>query len=407
MQTDVLILGAGPAGSALACQLARAGFTVALADRKEFPRHKPCGEFLSPECRPLLRELGVDGAVLAHAPWLVRGMRLHAGSRRALGRFRRLADRGEHGLRGLGIQREVLDAELANAARTAGAIWMPRHAFAGLRRDGDGRIVGASLRRDGGEPVDVAARFVVAADGVHSPTARALGWHQPIPWLERFALTTHFRAVAAEPTAEVHLFDGGYFAATTVDEQRFSVNLVLPRRDLAERTAGDWDAFVAERLRLTPELARRLDGAERVRPWRGIGPLAHRTTRCTGPGVALVGDACGYVDPLTGEGVYFALAGARALAASLAAALANPAGEAQALAAYLAFRRREIAPRLTASLWLQRAIRHPRLVGAFLAVAAAVPALADLVVTLTGDTIHPRDLRRPAFWREFGRAEVA
>lgn len=407
MQTDVLIFGAGPAGAALAIQLAKAGFAVTLADRKDFPRHKPCGEFLSPECRPLLRELGVDGAVLAHAPWLVRGMRLHAGARQALGRFRRLADHGQHGLRGLGIQREVFDAELVAAARNAGVRWLPRTTSLGLERTADGRIRGARLQSAGEATRTIAARFVVAADGVHSPTAKELGWQQRIGWLDRFALTTHFRGVPAEPTAEVHLFLGGYFAATTVDEQRFSVNLVLPRQELAVRPAGDWDGFVAERLQRTPALAARLAGAERIRPWRGIGPFAHRTTRCTGAGVALVGDACGYIDPLTGEGIYFALAGARALGDAVQQALANPAREIHALAGYTAFRRREIAPRMTASLWLQRAIRYPRLVRGFLALASALPALADLVVTLTGDTIHPRDLRRPAFWREFGSAEVA
>jgi flavin-dependent dehydrogenase len=407
MNTDVLVLGAGPAGTTLAADLARRGFAVTIADKKDFPRHKACGEFLSPECRPILRDLGVDEALRAESAWLVRGMRLHAGANRALGRFRRLAQRGEHGLAGLGIRRDRFDLMLLQAARGFGAGWLPRHTFAGLRRDADGRVVGATLRNQAGEAIAVQARYVVAADGVHSLVAKELGWQRRVEWLDRFALTAHFRSVKAEPTAEVHLYGSGYFAATTVDRELFSLNLVLPRRELRDRDAADWDGFVAERLQLAPELAARLEGAERMAPWRGIGPMAYRTTRRAAPGVALVGDACGYADPLTGEGIFFALFGGKALAEQVAATLDGTTAEADAMAAYEAARKREIEPRLRASMLLQRAIRYPWLVRSFVRMAAALPALADLIVTLSGDTIHPRDLRSPAFWREFGRAETA
>lgn len=207
--------------------------------------------------------------------------------------------------------------------------------------------------------------------------------------------------------AEVHLLPGGFFAATTVDEGLFSVNLIVPRKTLHRREAGDWDAFVASHFAAAPGMAARLQHAERLERWRGIGPLAHTTTAQAFPGCALVGDAGGYVDPLTGEGIYFSLFGAKALGDALAAALATPAREQAALAGYVAARRREIAPRLWASTALQRALRHPWLVRAFLRRAAKWPALADLVVTLTGDSIHPRDLWRPSFWRWFRRARVA
>lgn len=407
MQCDVLVIGAGPAGSSLCHQLATQGYHVRLADRKAFPRHKACGEFLSPQCLPYLQELGVEQEVRAMGPKLVRGMHLHGYGANALGRFRQLPAATTPGLAGFGIRRERFDELLRAASERAGATWMGRHEFVALLRASDGRVTGARLRDAGGALLDCHARWVVGADGVHSRVARDLGVQRRVAWLDQFALVAHFRGVPADPCAEVHLLPGGFFAATTVDEEVFSVNLVVPRRSLRQRDGADWDTFVAKHFVAAPGMAQRLAGAERLTPWRGTGPFAHTTRAQTFPGAALVGDASGYVDPLTGEGIYFALFGARALGEALSTALAQPSNSEAAMATYRAARRRELVPRMRASSLLQRALRHPWLVRAFLNRAAHWPALADLIVTMSGDTIHPRDLLRPSFWRAFRAAEVA
>lgn len=406
MQHDVLVIGAGPAGSAVANQLARAGYDVRIADKKAFPRDKPCGEFLSPRCEPYLDELGLARPLASLGPRLVRGMRLHGYGIEAAGRFRRLADQPAWAERGLGVRRAVLDSLLLDAAVAAGAAWSERHEFVGLLRDADGRVTGANLRTPDGEVRPCHARFVVGADGVHSRVANALGVQRPTRWLDQFALVSHFDGVTPQPSAEVHLLPGGFFAATTVEDGSFSVNLVLPRQALRTRDANDWDEFVRQYAALSPPIAAKLAGATRRTPWRGTGPLAFTTTAQTAPGVALVGDACGYVDPLTGEGIWFALFGARELANAIHAAAADPVRERAAMRDYCRARRREIGPRLLASSLLQRAIRHPTIVRAFLRRAAAWPALADLMVTMSGDCIHPRDLLRPSFWRAFRAASA-
>jgi flavin-dependent dehydrogenase len=396
---DVLVLGAGPAGSALAWHLANAGHDVVLADKKTFPRPKPCGEFLSPACGPYLAELGVADELAQGGMAIVSGMTLHGFGRRAPGSFRALQQ--DHGRHGFGLRREVLDLSLLQAARQQGVRWLPRHEFAALLCSDDGAVRGALLGTPDRGRMPVRARFVVGADGVRSPVARALGVQRPLPWLDRFALTTHYQGVLEQPRAEVHFVPGGYFAATTVDQGLFGLNLLVDRAALRDRTGADWDAFVAERLQHAPVLAARLAAATRVAPWRGIGPLAFTTRRQAGRGVALCGDACGYVDPLTGEGVYFALWGARALAATVTAALARPRGADALLRDYERQRAREIGPRLWLSKLLQHGLRHPFVVRSCLSLLAARADLADLVVTLTGDSVHPRDLLRPSFWRAF------
>jgi flavin-dependent dehydrogenase len=403
--SDVLVIGSGPAGSSLAHRLARSGLSVALADRKAFPRRKPCGEFLSPACRPYLADLGVDDALRRAGMREVAGMQLHGFGRVARGEFRVIAPSScRHGF---AIRRELLDQELLSAAAAAGAHLLPRHEFRGVLRAADGRVIGADLRDAVGEVRPWRARFVVGADGVHSPTARTLGLQRRMPWLDRFALAAHFTGVPPQAAAEVHLFPGGNFAATTVDSGLFSLNLLVDRAALQGHVPGQWDDFVADKMAATPALAERLRCARRATPWRGIGPLAHTTARQVGAGFALCGDACGYVDPLTGEGVYFALWGAAALASALHRALAEPRHEAAALHAYERARNKEIKPRLLLSKLLQRGIPHPPIARAVLHILAARPSLADLLVTLTGDDVHPRDLLRPSFWRAFRRARVA
>ncbi len=397
---DALILGAGPAGSALAVHLARAGFDVALADQKAFPRPKPCGEFLSPQCRPYLAELGVEGSLLQLGARMVHGMTLNQGARRAQGSFRQLPD-APHSAAGYCVRREVLDLELMRAAVARPEVtWLERHRFVGLRRDRDGTVTGASLLAPDGQAMQVQARVTIGADGVRSRLARELGVQRPIAWLDRMALVTRFGPVEPHARAEVHFVDGAYFAATTVDDGTFHLNLVMDRADLRSEVAS-LDEIAAARLEQAPALALRLKDAHRLEPWRGIGPLAHTTTRQAVPGAALVGDAAGYVDPLTGEGVYFALFGAQALARRLVEARACPGKSAAAMRAYEKDRRREVLPRLWLARLIQRGMRQPWIVDGALRILARNPRFCDLLINLTGDAVHPTELLKPGFWRRW------
>lgn len=400
---DVLVIGAGPAGSSLALHLARRGFSVVIADKKAFPRHKPCGEFLSPECRPYFSELGLDDELQRQHVRKVYGMTLHADGATAPGRFFALP-KAPYNEAGYAIRREVLDTAMIRAAASKPEVtWLERHEFRSLLRAADGTVEGAVLRDPSGAERSLRARFTIAADGVHSRVARELSLQEPIRWLDRLALVGRFQGVAEKPGAEVHFVPGGYFAATTVDDGSFHLNLLTDRSALRGRD-GDVDSFVQQHIESAPALAQRLAGAQRLEPWRGIGPLAFRTRRQAVPGAALVGDACGYVDPLTGEGIFFALHGSRSLADAIEQSAADPKATEGAMRAYEARRRAEIGPRMALAAIIQRGMRHPRLVRWVIGALAQKPRLCDLLVNLTGDALHPRDLLSPSFWRDWRRA---
>lgn len=396
---DVAIAGAGPAGSSLALRMAREGFRVALIEPQHFPRFKACGEFMSPECLPMLDDLGVREPVVELGARRIRGMRLFGHATNVSGSYGPLGHALAPFDHGYAVRRERFDHVLLDAAlRTGGVELFDGARASGVLRDEDGRAVGLRAARRDGPPLELRATFTIGADGVRSRVAEDLGVRRAIPWLDKLALTTRFRGVPWGDHAEVHLFDGGFFACSPVDGGLLSLNLVVERqRYLASRSTRE--EFLDAHLRAHPALGERVLRGERVDPIRGLGSLACRTTAQAFDGAALVGDACGYVDPVTGEGIFFALRGAEHLARSLSTALHARRSDRASLADYVRGRKRDIEPRAAFGVLLQRGLRHPRVVRTALRWLAAQPDRMDMLVALTGDYVPMSELLRPSVWR--------
>jgi len=395
---DVIVAGAGPAGSSLALRLAREGFSVALVEARVFPRPKPCGEFMSPEVLPILRELGVLDDVRALGARELRGLRVHRPHGSASGRYVAVGRAVAPFDHGFGVRRERFDHVLLRAALAGGGVellegWRAQRLVRGL----DGEVLGLVARGPHGAERALRAAFTVGADGLRSRVAGELTARRPRAWLDRLALVTRYRGPALGDQAEAFLLDDGFFALAPVDDGLVSLNLVVDRAAYLAEGRGP-EAFLEARLTSVPRLQECLRAAERVDPVRGLGPLSHRTRRQVFDGAALVGDACGYVDPITGEGIFLALRGSALLARPLAAALHARRTDAAALRDYARARRRELRPRELFGLALQRGLRHPRLVDAGLRLLGARPALADVLVSVTGDYVPLRELARPSLW---------
>jgi flavin-dependent dehydrogenase len=273
---DLLVVGGGPVGLAAAIGARLAGLDVTVVEPRADPVDKACGEGLMPGAVDGLRALGVTPA---GQPFL--GIRYVGPDHQAEAHFRAGP--------GLGVRRTTLQAALGRRADELGVNRV--HGWAtDVFQDGD-RVTAAGL----------SARWLIAADGLHSPVRRSLGLERPAPGSPRFGLRQHFAVKPWTDLVEVHWSGRSEAYVTPVGGGVVGVAVLC----------GPGLPF-ADRLSEFPELCARLSGAEPCDDVRGAGPLRQVSAARTKGRVLLVGDAGGYVDALTGEGVAVGLATAAA-----------------------------------------------------------------------------------------------
>jgi geranylgeranyl reductase family protein len=380
---DVLVIGAGPAGSAAAILLAEGGVRVGLVERAAFPRPKACAEYLSPEAGRVLSRLGVLAAVEAERPARLAGMRIVSPDGTSFaGRFSGASAFHPFSEHGLALPRERLDHLLAERATRAGAVLLERTRLEALQRQPGGGIA-AALRSPGGRR-QVRAPLVIGADGLQSRVARWMGVARRGS-RRRVALVAHVtNAIGVGDLGEMHVARGVYVGLAAVGAGRTNVSVVADASALPPGDPGSrWHALIAR----FPAVAHRLEGAVRVSPVRAVGPFSRWTTRATGDGALLVGDAADFYDPFTGEGIYAALRGAELAAARAGAALGRGRFTAAALRGYDRDRRRAFGGKWLLERAIGLAVATPRLLDHVARRLARRPELADLLVGAAGDFV--------------------
>jgi flavin-dependent dehydrogenase len=273
---DVLVVGGGPVGLAAAIRARLAGLSVTVVEPRGDPVDKACGEGLMPGAVEGLRALGVTPAGL---PFL--GIRYVGSDHHAEARFR--------GSPGLGVRRTTLQAALGRRADELGVDRV------------QGRVAGIVQDSDQVTAAGISARWLVAADGLHSPVRRHLGLERPAPGPPRFGLRQHFLVKPWTDLVEVHWSGRSEAYVTPVGGGVVGVAVLC----------GQGTPF-PDLLSEFPALRTRLSGAQSCDSVRGAGPLRQVSAARTSGRVLLVGDAGGYVDALTGEGVAVGLATASA-----------------------------------------------------------------------------------------------
>ncbi|MFG2138180.1 NAD(P)/FAD-dependent oxidoreductase [Streptomyces sp. NPDC048650] len=282
---DLLVAGGGPAGLATAVHAALAGMEVVVIEPRTAPVDKACGEGIMPSGVRALAALGVDLAGDGHP---LRGIRYVDGWHRAEAPFRTGT--------GLGVRRTVLHAALSWRAAELG-VKVVSGRVGEVRQSADS-VTAAGLR----------ARWLVAADGLHSPVRHALGLNLPVARARRFGLRRHYRMRPWTDCVEVHWSAAGSADGATRGEVYVTpVGAELTGVAVLSTARRGFDAHLAG----FPRLAALLDGPPATAV-RGAGPLRQRARRRCAGRVLLVGDAAGYVDALTGEGIALALASAEA-----------------------------------------------------------------------------------------------
>ena len=378
---DVVVAGAGPAGSATSLLLARSGMRVLLLDRARFPREKPCSEYLSPESTRVLERLGKDvlAAVAAASPAQLTGMRVVAPSGTGVvGRFETFS---------FALPRTRFDTILRAAAEAAGAEVREGVKVEEVLYD-DGAVGGVVARDTGhGTRETLRARVVVGADGLRSVVARRLGMvHTAGP--RRIAFTAHVADVpGVYDLGEMHVGRHGYVGLGPIGEGVTTVALVVP---FAEAHRGDH--FFAE-LNRFPAIAGRFDPRRLVRRVLATGPFARWSRRSVaiGGGALLVGDAADFFDPFTGQGIYSALRGAELAAAAILESLTMGAS----LRQYASARRREFTGKWLLERMIGIAVGWPALIERVVGRMLRRPELADLLVRATGNCIPARAVLTP------------
>lgn len=384
-ETDVLVVGGGPAGAATALFLRQLGHAVNLLDAAHFPRDKVCGEGVSPEAWRLLGALGLRDAVQALAPRALHGMQVTSpdGTRFA-GSYRSQAA-------GFAVRRGRLDAVLLQAARTAGVeVQEGCRASAPVRRGG--RVAGVAT--DDGRRWT--ARLVVSADGRGSMLARRLGLLGEHGRLRRYAVRGYWQDMAGLGShGEMHVGGGGYCGIAPLSATEGNVTFVLPPPAL-RAAGGDLEGFYRSALRARwPAVAERLEHARLDGPPRAVGPLALDARAVTAPDVLMVGDAAGFYDPFTGEGVTLALSSAE-MAAQAADRFLRGRG-ASALASYAEERREATRDKFRLNRLLQQVVAWPALADHVARRLSRRPDLADQLVGIAGDFVPARTALRLRF----------
>lgn len=378
---DVAVVGAGPAGSAAALTLCRAGYEVCLIDRSAFPRHKLCGEFLSSESIPLLKQLSVFDRISAKGGVSIRRFALTTASGRDV-----TVDLPEEAL---GVSRFVLDDELVRSAEGAGAALLLSHevdAIAGSVDDGfvlTARPVDATAGTSDDAVVEIEAAIVVGAWGRRSKLDRMLRPEvlQTSDWV---AFKGHYTGVDVGDCIEMHAFPGGYCGMSHVEGGVLNACWILNTQTLKE---GVDRAFAPNRT-----LAGRFAEMSAVfdRPL-SVSQLRFDALSPFAGDILLVGDAAGMIAPVCGDGMSMALMSGIHLARRLEEWFTGTTTMPDIRNSYAAAWQDGFRRRMQIGRMAHRLLTSPRLANAGTRVVGLVPSLLSQTITATRG--YPDSLR--------------
>jgi len=284
--TGVLVIGGGPAGLAAAIAARTKGFDVTVADGAKPPIDKACGEGLMPGTMTALRELGV--AICPGDGQVFRGIRFVDAATSAEANFSNTS--------GFGVRRTVLHQKMVERAQECGITLLWNTPVASL--SSDGAILGDT---------EMKARWIIGADGIHSRVRRWIGMDAGARQEMRFAQRRHYRVKAWTDCMEIHWGENAQVYVTPLSNEETCVALIS--RDPQMRLEAAWKEF--------PKLAGYLRQAKPSSAERGAVTVTRRFGQVYRGNVALIGDASGSVDAITGEGLGLSFHQAIALADAL------------------------------------------------------------------------------------------
>lgn len=381
MRDEVIVVGAGPAGATAAAELAVRGLRVILVDRAVFPREKPCGDYCNPGAVDLLETMGLLPDLAGGGAGFVDAMTVAAQDGAT---FTAPFPAG----RGMLLRRERLDAILLRRAERAGVAIVEDY-----RVDAVAIAGGVEVRDARGGRRPLRGTLLIAADGMRSTIARRLGLLRHLPD-GRFTVGAYFSGAGGPPAGELHLGKGFYGGVARFGDGTANVCLALPRALLRGRSAqGAFEAAV----RRLPVLRDRMAGWRRERAFRVTGPVGFAARPVAADHTLLAGDAAGQVDPLTGQGIAFALRSGLLAAEDARGALQAGDLSAEALHRHALRRAQAFARQIRLSRAVVALALRPPLTPALIRRLAARPDLARRLLGATGDVLDPAVVFSPGY----------
>lgn len=372
MQADLVVIGAGLAGSCLAAAVAQQGWHVLLLERQRGPRHKVCGEFLSPESQASLRAMGLYTTVADLAPARIEQAMLI--SRQGL--------QLEMPLPGLawGVSRFRLDTALSGAAAAYGAQLCEGVTVSSFQQLAEGYHI--HVRAADGQRSSMHARALVVACGRHAGAGLRPAQHAQ-PASSYVGIKCHYAGLALPPVVRLYLFDGGYIGLSPIEDGRANLCLLASEQAFA-RGGKRIDSMLDAVISWTPSLASDLAGGQRLDDTMvAVGAVDTQRAPVLWDGCARLGDAATMIPPLCGDGQAMAIHAAELCAPLIMELLAGRRSQAAFAADYTNAWHAAYDRPLRTARWLQHLLGQPLLNDGLIGLGALLPQLAQHMLLAT------------------------
>jgi flavin-dependent dehydrogenase len=380
---DIIIIGGGPAGASAALFLEKKGYHITLLDQARFPRDKICGEFVSPAADDIFAELGILESIEALNPKRLSGVALSAYESSFLKVPYPLSPNGKT-MTSLSMERSILDNLMVDHVRKSRVELMEGVKVTDLLFE-DNNVCGVKGHDESKKRLNIRAKLVIDAGGKNSISLRRLNLKKKSFGRGKVALAAHWKGFKADSQyCYMHVSHPGYTGIAPVGSDKVNVVLVVNKNNLVKQNVDEF--FI--KIVLGNQLRRKfLADCFPIEKVRIIDSLSYSVKKPKCGGLLLVGDATGFIDPFTGEGIYLSLRSSQLAAEVTESAFNQSNFSNRNLATYDYLRRKEFQKKVILSKLLQRLIYSPFCCDRVIKMFATQKELSSLLVGVIGDYI--------------------